>query len=63
MKKKVVVCMAVLGLGLLALAGCGKKEASADAKELNWDLMWQSFCPLNPPVSEGCCLPSPVPLP
>ena len=35
MKKKVVVCMAVLGLGLLALAGCGKKEASADAKELN----------------------------
>ena len=35
MKKKVVVCMAVLGLGLLALAGCGKKEASADAKVLN----------------------------
>ena len=35
MKKKVVVCMAALGLSLLALAGCGKKEASADAKELN----------------------------
>lgn len=34
MKKKVVVCMAALGLSLLALAGCGKKEASADAKEL-----------------------------
>ena len=35
MKKKVVVCMAALGLSLLALAGCGKKEAPADAKELN----------------------------
>nr|WP_130790314.1 phosphate/phosphite/phosphonate ABC transporter substrate-binding protein [Lachnoclostridium pacaense] len=35
MKKKVVVCMAALGLSLLALAGCGKKEASEDAKELN----------------------------
>ena len=27
MKKKVVVCMAVLGLGLLALAGCGNWDA------------------------------------
>lgn len=35
MKKKVVVCMAALGLSLLTLAGCGKKGASADAKELN----------------------------
>ena len=29
----------------------------------NWGLMWRFFCPLDPPVSEGHCLPLPAPLP